>query len=476
MTTEAQQSQIRLDPPAEGPLPNAPLLPLSHLVPFAWWKYLLAAVAVMTAVCGLRYAAWKFEAIRQQAGPGIARLFDSQELPLERSVSALFLLVAAQLAALIAWGRARSSRDFSGRYRVWFRISACCAFFSLVIATSAHTAWVETIVFFFPREVWRRETVLWLVPVALLAASCGSSLRWEIARSRVNLCLLFLTAAMYTLAAVCQLEVDSLLSPQIRIECTASLLLLGHVTLVFCFWLHARFVLYFCADPVELPRRSPRKPFFLFRTVRSASSSIATDEDIESGDGEGNPSAAGSSMRSNRGGKRRSRKVRVTPRRELRVDSSQHPDSRDAESAAAKPVAKEVRDEDSDQDQRVNPNEALSEQKAGIPRGVDGAPVTGDAPAAPQFPPEWEMESGGSGRVTPPPDPKAGGSPDTEPVEVPEPEPFVSSDPPHEMESERYEDDASEASPEVNLKGLSKKQRRKMQQQLRERERQMHKR
>ena len=455
--------RLRIDLPEVAAPPQAPALPLDALVPLKWWKQLLATVFVAALIGGIEYAAWRAEDVAVAAGPGVWRLIEPEHALLPTTMGAGLLLVAAQLSGLIAWGRSRSARDFSGRYRLWYRVGTCCALFSLTTATAAHRALVETIVHFFPREVWRRETVLWLAPTAVVAAACGSALRWEVAKTKVGTALLWTATLLYICSAALQLELDGRLPADLRTIAVSTSLLLGHLFLAACFWAHCRIVLYFSADPIDIPRGA-RRPFFLFGRRSPAQTQSAADGDEE----DTGPEEAGRRPR-----KRRKKPKRATPRRPIVVEAAAEsetssPNESPAETAPVDSNSDSDLDSDSDGTDvadEASPRPQHAAAPSHSPLAAESAPAVSDDEQ------EWLTLSQAAEQSAKPM--VASPRRDARPTAAATDDEQSADDREggRHSESETGEEEESHGGPHISFKGLSKKQRRKLQQEMRERER-----
>ncbi len=494
LSSPRRRFEFRVDSP--NTTPSAPELPLENLVPLAWWKYTLVATGAV-AIIGLLAAASRYSTdLAAIGGPGVETLLDATTTPLPSAFGALLLAVASLFAWLTAWGRSRSVRDFSGSYHRWQRIAIAAFAFAAAHALRLHHVCVATVVHFVPRDVWRRETVLWLLPTVVAAAACGGAVRREVTRSRASTILLLLASLFYVIAAVLQLKMEALLEDLPRTVLVQTLVLLGHATVAMCFWVHARFVLYFNPDPVESnsARGQVGRPSLRFLTRWFARRASRPEIAIDAGKsevGESEPhdeaeeSEAVAKTQRRKPPKRPVRKPAATtskPRRE--VESSNDPDPDDSEPAAPTDVpddscdlANEISLSDSSQPiLHTAAESSVSDQK---PVEVPAPERSTNSPLNPAshdrrdnlVPTEWETA----------PAPMPLRSPEAKPTipavpvnaaDIAEPEEFQCTDAPSAgCASADDEDEEGDSAGNLNLKGLSKKERRRMKQQQRERER-----
>ena len=231
-------------------------LPLADIVPLAWWKYSIAALiclalAVGIAAAGQRATEWSLSAAE------IARLFALPEAPVARWYSSLLLTLSGQLACLIWWARSKSLKDFNGRYWLWLRIAFLWFTMGGCLATGAHAALPATL-----RGMWH-SAPSWLVkslPAVLLLIWTTRALLREMGGCRYSRGVLLAAASAYLTAGALQLERDRFISAAIRPALLQASLLLGHVGVFLSMWLHARHVVHCTPDPASIPGRRWKLP------------------------------------------------------------------------------------------------------------------------------------------------------------------------------------------------------------------------
>ena len=241
----------------------APRIPLQKIIsPRAWkvWLVVLGVYALGAGVLSAGASVWRWERV---FGPGAARLLALKDARVATCCGMLLLLASSQLALVIWWARSRSPRDFAGEYRIWTWAAAVLFGAACVVATDAHHAWSETILWLWQTDFRHHATLAWLTPVALIGGMLFWSLLREMAESRVNATMLCLAAAGGLAAALCIF---------VRVENPQTLELMRQGTTLFAeaslfsaLLLHARFVAYWSADP---PPRQPSRVWGLMRRVR----------------------------------------------------------------------------------------------------------------------------------------------------------------------------------------------------------------
>ena len=171
------------------------------------------------------------------------------------STKVLFLGLSAQMAMLIGWYRSRCMLDFGGRYRVWpwavglFGLAATCA------ATNAHHA-LGQIFGHVDWLTWRGETVVWLLPTCLFSLPISLFLDRDLRNSRSSLYMLRSSIALWLASAYFQVYRPELQSLSWFPLACLVIPVFASATLFIGLWLHVRVVAYVCPDPPELDQRS----------------------------------------------------------------------------------------------------------------------------------------------------------------------------------------------------------------------------
>ena len=200
----------------------------------------------------------------------------------------LFLGLSTQLSLLISWYRSRCTLDFGGRYRIWPWVVALLALATFCAATNLHLTlgeigasneWLP----------WRGETVAWALPLCLLGLPIGLLLDRDVRNSRSSLCMLRLSGGTWLTSALIELYRPELQSRD-GFEFVRQLLpVYAAATLFVGLWLHARIVAYVCPDPPKLEERSVwslsiaafrwfSKHFLDWKSVPAAAAVVAEEE------------------------------------------------------------------------------------------------------------------------------------------------------------------------------------------------------
>jgi hypothetical protein len=127
---------------------------------------------------------------------------------------------------------------------------------------------------------WNDTQLLVLLPTVWAGASLGAGLRREVARCQPSRTLLMMSTTLYLSVVALLLGSGSSLSTAHRLLAIQNGMLAAHLTLLLCFWIHARHVLYVSCDPVGESRRSKwlPTPWFIRWTRRATQPGTLADE------------------------------------------------------------------------------------------------------------------------------------------------------------------------------------------------------
>jgi hypothetical protein len=241
---------------------------VAAVVPRRWWKYVIGGMTCLSIAGGLVTAGACASDLSAALGPGIERLFAFPDGTAAIWFSSLLLSVSAQLSFFIWWVRSQSEKDFEGRYWLWIKVMCAWLLFGGCVATAAHAAAQSTLMHLWPGINFRTATLGWLVPAAAAGIATLISLAREMRGCRWSRALLLLGAVAYLSAAGLHLELEARLTPGTRRLSLEAFLLAGHVAVFMSMWLHARHVLYCTFDPANTPKSRWRLPRPHFRLPR----------------------------------------------------------------------------------------------------------------------------------------------------------------------------------------------------------------
>lgn len=225
-------------------------LPLKRLVSPAIWKHVLIGFCGLL-LGGLFVAGGLYvDEVERVCGPAVAHLVDFETGDLVSIFCAVSLFLAGQLSLLIWWVRSRSRQDFSGRYRIWAWAALFGFIASFTLATDLHHVWSATLLWTWEFGFWKQETLLWLAP----AVGSASALIWEIKREfrdcRGSIILFSVAILGWSTAVGLLLFGEALESAEVlRVAATAGAEMLGYFALMLALLVHARHVIYITAEP-----------------------------------------------------------------------------------------------------------------------------------------------------------------------------------------------------------------------------------
>ncbi|HVV98926.1 MAG TPA: hypothetical protein VHB77_01230 [Planctomycetaceae bacterium] len=224
--------------------------PAAGLVFRQRWKHWCAAAGLWLIAIALSVGAFHSQWVHAHIGPEVGRLCTAQDSALVRWFSELVLLLAAESALLVWWGRSRSASDFSGRYRVWGWCAAACLGFGFCVATDLHQILARLAVQRFDLKI-PDPALLWLAPVAACGLWIGWRVRGEMSGCAASRRVVLLAGLCYAGAAGLKLAGMGCVTLPAGIEpwLTRGLILSGHVALLLSLTLHAHHVLSNTPEP-----------------------------------------------------------------------------------------------------------------------------------------------------------------------------------------------------------------------------------
>lgn len=413
-------------------------LPLRKIISKRRWKIYALGLLLLLPVAGVLIGALRLEYVSRVAGPAVARLLDPSEDRLGRAWGSFMLLISSELCVLIWWVRSHSPSDFGGRFGVWLWGAAACFLFSACVATDAHLFFSSTVLYFrlvhFPQlGAENTEILCWLAPAAVFGIGLIRSLHLDMRRCWSSVLILWLAVFAWLGSAFVQSQTQWTTDLPRRELLSLGGALVGHVLLVLSFLLHARFVLYeTSAPPPEVATTSePKRPLLRLASLFRRTPAQAEEAEEET------------SSRKGRGGAKRSTKPakKAAPKRAASKSDSSKDDESDEDwsklEEATKPAAPTAAPKPSPAPSNVKPG--------GTPSGS-------------------QSSSGGAGRNERPNAP-------SHPFSNAPPKSTVSMQRMHDEDDSDDEDGDDEGNGRDSTKGLSKRERRKLQKQMRQQQR-----
>jgi hypothetical protein len=221
----------------------------SPWLPYATWKRVAVLLGFWGAILLLAGLVYRPLWLPGPLARLVIPLTTGSEPKLAGFVDITLWLLAAEFAAIIGWYRSHSQLDFFGLYRLWGWVAGTFA----VAALCAATGLPQTLATLYADRLtwltWRRETLAWLVPV-MLSGCLAVAWAARDARRCLSARILFHLAGWSGLAYA----VGRLYEPEWGCEAWyVPAMLIGRWTglglLVTALWRHACYVAYICPDP-----------------------------------------------------------------------------------------------------------------------------------------------------------------------------------------------------------------------------------
>lgn len=251
--------------PEEGK-PSPAHLPLRKMIsPRPWKLWGVSFIFLLTGACILA-TGWNLTVDPSFGGPGVARLFHWEQGSLIEIYSCVTLFLIGQVSFLIWCVRSFSLKDFRGRYRGWTWCAATGFTAAFAIATDAHLAFSETILWKWPIQYPEIQTLAWLVPAAL-----GGAITFRIMHAEMQDCRLgrfFLwtgsLAAIALAVLTLNVELPVVLDPEHQQAVQYGLLMFAPWSVFSSLLFFARHVIHVTAEPCQarpsrLRRRSKKE-------------------------------------------------------------------------------------------------------------------------------------------------------------------------------------------------------------------------
>lgn len=265
-------------------------LPLRKIISKHRWKILALGLLMLAPIAGLGVAAFRLDYIELKAGPAVARLLDPVENRLGRAWGSFALITSSAICVLIYWVRSRSPADFGGRFGIWLWAAAACFLFSAAVATEAHLTLADTVLYFrlvhFPQlGPDNTHTLCWFAPAALFGALLVRSLHLDMRRCWSSVLTLWFAVIAWVGSAFLRSQTKWSVDIPHRELAASGAAMVGHVSLLISLLLHARFVLYENAAP---PPETTEKEGWgsamagFFRKLKASAAAPKTDDDASS--------------------------------------------------------------------------------------------------------------------------------------------------------------------------------------------------
>ncbi len=260
---EPQTLEAAVDDECPEPQPRTEVLfPVRQLVSPKIWKHWAVGFLGVVVVACLIGGAYQSALLADSMSPGLLHLFALPSLRAATFFSSTLLLLAGLLSLLIWWARSRSRHDFSGSYRIWAWAAGVWTLLAAAVAVDAPQAVEQTVGWYFKSDVGYLANLCWLVPGAAIGASLVAVLNRELRGCRSSLAMMWLAMLTYLTAAALRLGLP-LAETQIGNDLAcAGATMTGHLALFLCILHHARHVVHVSLDPPSSRRVAARSNRF----------------------------------------------------------------------------------------------------------------------------------------------------------------------------------------------------------------------
>ena len=225
------------------------MFPVRQLVSPRIWKHWAVGFLGAVIVACLIGGAYESAVLADSMSPGLLHLFALPGMRVATFFSSTLLLLAGLLSLLIWWARSRSRHDFSGSYRIWAWAAGVWTLLAAAVASDVPQAVGQTVQWCFDSDVGFLANLCWLIPGAAIGASLIAVLNRELRGCRSSLAMLWLATLTYLFAAALRLGLP-LADTQIWNDLAfAATTMTGHLALFLCILQHARHVVHVSLDP-----------------------------------------------------------------------------------------------------------------------------------------------------------------------------------------------------------------------------------
>ncbi len=243
---------VRLDAAAGRTPPDAfEHSPLHSVIRPQIWIHWCVVALCLGCWAGILYVG----DLAEQTDFGLKSILGIRSGRLANFFSTIMLLWAGQLALLIYWYRRKSRNDFHGRYRLWLWAGVTLQFFLAVVATKAHLPFGEYMQRMWPVNVPQYALLCWLIPVATICLAMFKLLSMETRNSPCSKFLLWVAGLSGVVAAV-SLAAGSLLPERVSGLLQVGSATLAHMGLATALLFHARYVIHFSNEPPVVCRKT----------------------------------------------------------------------------------------------------------------------------------------------------------------------------------------------------------------------------
>ncbi len=208
------------------------------IIPQSPWKILFFSSLVITTWLGMLWlgvSPWA-------TSVGLGDVFSLQSGRTVHLFSTACLLMSAQLSFFILWHRARSRKDFGGRYRIWAWAGVFWSLTCFATATEIYLPLAGMAYERWPIECWRSETLFWIGPFSICYVAIHRLLAMEMRTSKAAQYLWTISFWIGVISLCLQLGLEVFIAEQQRLLFSMACLTAWHAMLTISLLTHARYV------------------------------------------------------------------------------------------------------------------------------------------------------------------------------------------------------------------------------------------
>ncbi|MFO0917814.1 MAG: hypothetical protein U0872_05795 [Planctomycetaceae bacterium] len=240
----------------------------SPWIPRAPWKLWTLVGLLYAGLCAIGFLVVRTPTFRVEFAPVLEPLFRSDQPRLVMYLNTLFWTLSGQLALLVGWHRAHSRLDFRGRYRVWPWAAALMFLCGLCAATGLHVSLgnvlnqhlrLEELLPRFGLPARDGAHLAWFTPACCLLLPGWWMLDRDIRRSLASIILLRMSLAILITGMAVTLYGDRFLETALIADVVTLCGLFGSATVAASLWVQGWYVAYVTPDPpMAVPFKLPK--------------------------------------------------------------------------------------------------------------------------------------------------------------------------------------------------------------------------
>ncbi len=247
----------------------------SPWIPRSPWKLWTLVGLLFAGICSVGFLVVRTPTFRAELAPALEPLFRGDQPRLINYLNTIFWTLSGQLALLVGWHRTRSRLDFRGRYRVWAWIAPLMFFCGLCSATGLHAGLgivlnqhlqLEESMTRFGLQARDSAQLAWFIPAGCLLLPCGWLLDRDMRRSTASIILLRLSLTTLIAGMAAALYGARFFDAAVATNAVMLCGLFGSATLAAALWVQGWYVAYVTPDPpVSAPFKLPKLSWNPFR-------------------------------------------------------------------------------------------------------------------------------------------------------------------------------------------------------------------